>query len=287
MKVILTGATGYIGSQVLELLLSDPAIETVVTITRRPIPDTLLPPSSSSPRGDKLKQIIHADFSSWPTSRSALFTLYPDLEGADACVYALGIYSPWNMELEKKVNNEYALATARAFKTAFSASPSSSLPSPYGNETQAGSERSARNGFRFVYLSGGLTERDQNRTLWIFGKSRKVRGLLEIDLIATDNTAEYAKAEAGAKGQGEIGRPFEVYIARPGFVLKKGATLQLWIAGLLMGGIEVNVLAGALIQLATTDGRNETTQSLNERGRQKVIWENDDLAALGKQVVTD
>lgn len=29
--------------------------------------------------------------------------------------------------------------------------------------------------FRFVYLSGGMSERDQSRSLWMAGETRKIR----------------------------------------------------------------------------------------------------------------
>lgn len=31
------------------------------------------------------------------------------------------------------------------------------------------------NKFRFVYLSGGMSERDQSRSLWMAGETRKIR----------------------------------------------------------------------------------------------------------------
>lgn len=45
MKVILSGATGFIGGEVLRQALADPAIKSLTCITRRALPD----PVTSNP----------------------------------------------------------------------------------------------------------------------------------------------------------------------------------------------------------------------------------------------
>lgn len=58
MKILFTGATGSIGSEVLEQCLAHPAITSVVAFSRRELPGEV----SSNP---KLQVVIKKDFSGW------------------------------------------------------------------------------------------------------------------------------------------------------------------------------------------------------------------------------
>lgn len=80
MKIILTGATGVVGTECIRLALSHPQINEVVTISRRPvsIPDDFCSETDKT----KLKCMILEDFG----------TDYPEavsetLKGADACIW--------------------------------------------------------------------------------------------------------------------------------------------------------------------------------------------------------
>jgi nucleoside-diphosphate-sugar epimerase len=76
MKAIITGATGMVGEGVLLECLSNPAVEQVLVVNRRP-------GGVSHP---KLHEIIHGDF----------FNLAPieaQLVGFDACFFCLGVSS--------------------------------------------------------------------------------------------------------------------------------------------------------------------------------------------------
>lgn len=99
MKLILFGATGMVGTGVLREALADPAIETVLSIGRRPC-GTVHP---------KLRELLISD----------LFTfadVEPQLAGYDACVWALGISSMGLDEKEyARVTEELTLLWARAF----------------------------------------------------------------------------------------------------------------------------------------------------------------------------
>ena len=80
MKVILTGATGVVGTECLRLALSHPQITEVVTVSRRPvsIPENF----SSETDKSKLKSIILKDFGSdYPEA------VQEALKGADACIW--------------------------------------------------------------------------------------------------------------------------------------------------------------------------------------------------------
>lgn len=71
MKIIVTGATGTIGSAVLQQAIENPAVTSIIALTRRPV-DT-----SST----KVKNIIHTDFLQYDDA------VVSELKGAQACIW--------------------------------------------------------------------------------------------------------------------------------------------------------------------------------------------------------
>lgn len=71
MKVILTGAIGFVGQKILTLLLSNPSITTVLALTRRDL-------SITHP---KLRVLITKDFLSYPDNVTS------ELKDVDACIW--------------------------------------------------------------------------------------------------------------------------------------------------------------------------------------------------------
>lgn len=59
MKVVIFGATGFVGSATLQACVSDPSITEIVAVSRREIQDSLA-------QQDKVKVVLHKDFLSWP-----------------------------------------------------------------------------------------------------------------------------------------------------------------------------------------------------------------------------
>lgn len=81
MKVILTGATGFIGNEVLRQLLQNPKISLITVITRRPLPDELGSP--------KIRQVICKEEFEWLEWGPSMMRWVDDSE---ACIwYALEI----------------------------------------------------------------------------------------------------------------------------------------------------------------------------------------------------
>ena len=105
MKVILTGATGFIGGQVLKDCLSNPAITSIVAISRRELPSDLTRNAS------KLTVIIHNDFTSYPSH------MLEELKGAQACIWALGVKPNLvtTYEETKKIEVDGPVSAATAF----------------------------------------------------------------------------------------------------------------------------------------------------------------------------
>lgn len=67
-----------------------------------------------------------------------------------------------DMNLAREIHVDYPLAAAKAFDTAF------------GAKMPAGKK------FRFIFCSGVLAERDQNKSLWMAGEYRRIRVCLPI-----------------------------------------------------------------------------------------------------------
>ena len=101
MTILLTGATGFAGGEVLRQLLDDPAIDQVTLLLRRP----------GGFRHAKLTEIVLGDFLDYRQVGAAL--------DADACVWCLGVsQTAVNEATYIEVTHGYALAAARAMLAA-------------------------------------------------------------------------------------------------------------------------------------------------------------------------
>mmetsp|Transcript_7251 Transcript_7251/g.21409 ORF Transcript_7251/g.21409 Transcript_7251/m.21409 type:complete len:226 (-) Transcript_7251:559-1236(-) len=99
MKIIITGATGTAGSEVLRQALAHPGIEAVTTLVRR----------DTGVEHPKLTTVIHKDFSSYDAVKD-------QLAGHHACLWCLGIsQTQVSADEYQRITHDYALAAARAF----------------------------------------------------------------------------------------------------------------------------------------------------------------------------
>ncbi|KXH29409.1 hypothetical protein CSIM01_12797 [Colletotrichum simmondsii] len=116
MKLIIAGASGFVGTELLKQSLRNPAIKTVVALTRQPLKIR----AETSPDVDhsKLKNIVVSGYDQYSAETKA------ELATADACICFR------------------AILEARGSSTA-------------SNKTTP---------FRFMYMSGAKTERDQSKT---------------------------------------------------------------------------------------------------------------------------
>ncbi|KAL4896992.1 hypothetical protein BDV59DRAFT_82843 [Aspergillus ambiguus] len=217
MKVILAGATGFIGQEVLSQCLAHPSITSIVALCRRELPIT------------HPKLHVHCmqdqDYLSYSDPQ-----LSASLRGADACIWTLGV-TPSRASDEqvfRRVTLEYTSQAAKAFNDAFTAS------------IEAIQGASAGHKFRFVYFSGGMAERDQSKPLWFNAAYRRVRGQAENVLL------EEAAAHSTT---------FESYIMRPGMVLSRQGSFIDRVRG-LAPSVRVDVLARAAIDV-TVQGHSE------------------------------
>ncbi|PQE04754.1 nucleoside-diphosphate-sugar epimerase protein [Rutstroemia sp. NJR-2017a BBW] len=152
MHIILTGATGLVGSGVLQTMLINPSITKLSILSRRPVPQ--------AENHNKANVIIHKDFTTYPES------VLDQLKGAEGCVWALGISSVgMDRETYKEITHTYAIRAAQSFT-------SLSRPSP----------------FKFIYVSGEGATQTPSMFTQMFGT---IKGQTEADLLALSSQPEY------------------------------------------------------------------------------------------------
>lgn len=145
MKIVLTGATGFVGSHVLDRLLADPEVTGVTCLTRRHLP-----------REDpKLTSVVHDDFTRYGDD------LMTRLADHSACIWTLGgkesdAADPVQYE---RVTHTFTLNFAHAMAAA------------------------ATGPFTFCYLSGmGADPTESTRLPWE-RTTRHLKGRTEKDLV--------------------------------------------------------------------------------------------------------
>lgn len=223
VHLILTGATGLVGSSVLSHILSLPATSSPVIhrlsiLTRNPSIPWLsttppLPPAGtpSTNKHTQIEVIEHKDFSSYPPE------LLERLRGADACIWALGVsQNDVSRDEYVTITRDYALAAAKAFSSLRSAGDGDGASASDAN-AKSPEDRDAATlpkKFKFIYVSGeGATFTPRSWTP-IFGR---VKGETELALLrlARELPASASASASRSRGQGGV---LSVYSARPGGV---------------------------------------------------------------------
>ncbi|KIW24019.1 uncharacterized protein PV07_09758 [Cladophialophora immunda] len=217
MKLIISGATGFVATELIRQCLNNPSITTVVALARRPItvPDNLGPGADTA----KLKSVVLEDFAKYPDD------VKEQLEGADACIWTLAITPsksktmPWDEVY--RVCHEYTMAGLEAI---FEARNPASKSTPC----------------RFLYMSGMAAERDQTKTPTFMPKYCLMRGETENQVLA------FASSHPG-----EI----EATVAKPGLITQPGSIFHwlratlLWFVASLPSVTVVDVSAAMLDQV--------------------------------------
>ncbi|KAK0621999.1 hypothetical protein B0T17DRAFT_494562 [Bombardia bombarda] len=148
MHLILTGATGLVGSAVLDAMIKMTDVTKISIISRRPVQ---MAEAVNDPR---VNVIIHKDFSHYDSE------LLNKVRDATGCVWALGIsQSQVSKEEYVVITKDYALAAAKAFQTLPSLNLPETSPNPSSQQTalsntSPATSSSAQKPFNFVYVSG-------------------------------------------------------------------------------------------------------------------------------------
>lgn len=157
MHLILTGATGLVGSGVLDAMARNASITKITIFSRKPVPFA----TDNEAAKAKSNVITHSDFTNPPSS-----DVLSSLRDARGCVWALGIsQSEVDGPTYEKITYDWPLAWARAF-------------------TDAGLGQDAQSSplFNFVYVSGEGANTDPGRFAVRFAivKGRTEKALLEL-----------------------------------------------------------------------------------------------------------
>ncbi|KAK8036948.1 hypothetical protein PG991_001262 [Apiospora marii] len=218
MKLVIGGSTGFVGTELLRQALTNPAVTSIVGVSRR---ETKVPEGSSDGVG-KLKSVVCDDFTSYPDP------LKKELEDADACIWTIAITpskmkeTPWDEVV--KITRDYALT---ALHTMADMRPATEGP------------------LRFVYISGHFAPRDRSHVV----KQLTDFGLVEVALLRGQLEAQildYAE---------QSDNKVVACIAKPGMIHGPGMDVRT-VPGL--PNIELQDIAAALLDQAVNGFAKDT-----------------------------
>ncbi|MCJ1451528.1 hypothetical protein MMC28_001867 [Mycoblastus sanguinarius] len=240
MKLIVAGASGFVATEVIRQSLSIPKFTSVIAIARRPVST----PSNLSQGADasKLHSVVLDNYCSYPDD------VNKQLAGANAYIWTVAITPGKSRGLDfdevRRVCQEYTLTGLRAMFKAHSEGGSGAPP------------------FRFMYMSGTTSERDQNKTPRWMPQYCLMRGETENRVHA------FAAEHKGA---------VETCVAKPGLITAPGQTLRT---------IVVTVL-NYVASVPKIDVAEVSAAMLHEviHGFEKEPLENDDLVRIGRQAL--
>ncbi|RTE81619.1 hypothetical protein BHE90_003907 [Fusarium euwallaceae] len=158
MKVVVAGATGFVGTEVIRQAISHPKITSVIALARR---ETAVPEGSVSQADiSKLKSVVCDDFINYPEHVKA------EISDADACIWLIAVTPAKAKKVPRdgwiQICRNYPLAAVEAFSKL----------------NQGKTEP-----FRFIYVSGSHAERDLDKRRWINGDYRVQRGQVEVRIL--------------------------------------------------------------------------------------------------------
>ncbi|KAL8737660.1 MAG: hypothetical protein Q9190_008090 [Brigantiaea leucoxantha] len=231
MKLIIAGSTGFLATELIRQSLSIPAITSVIALARRPVS----PPSDLPSGADakKLHSVVVDNYDKWPESVTENF------KDADGCIWSLPF------EEVKRVCQDYTVAGLEAMVSA----RSSSQQQP----------------FRFLYMSGSATERDQSKRPKIMAEYCLMRGEAENQVLSF---------ASGHRGK------LEAYVAKPGLIAAPGqgifATMKAMALSVMgiVPSVEVAEVSAAVLD-AVVKGLEEGKETL----------ENEDLVMRGRKIL--
>ncbi|KAI5928076.1 NAD(P)-binding protein [Camillea tinctor] len=190
MKLIVSGATGFVGREVIRQSLSRREITSVVALARSPVSAPSAVELGPGADPSKLKSVVIPDYDEYPEE------VVREFAGASACIWTVAITPSkskmYDFEEVKRVCQTSTLAGLRAMHKA--AAPAASTTP-----------------FRFMYTSGAGAERDQSKMpSRLYGEYSLMRGETENKLLGL----------ASELGGVEVG------VVRPGLITAPGAIMR-------------------------------------------------------------
>ncbi|KAL7962859.1 hypothetical protein V8C34DRAFT_323424 [Trichoderma compactum] len=212
MHIILTGATGLVGSGVLDAMIKYKRITKISILSRKPVP------MADDAKDPRINVIIHKDFDQYNAS------VLEKLKDAQGCVWALGIsQSKVSKDEYIKITKDYTLAAARAFSM-----------------LSTGKDHP----FRFVYVSGEGATQEPSRFTTIFARTK---GETEVGLATMSNELRTIRAYTVRLGGVDASQHDEIkqYIQDPGAMYKAmGSTLYPALGSLMPSALAPTDITG-------------------------------------------
>ncbi|KAI0394162.1 putative nucleoside-diphosphate-sugar epimerase [Xylariaceae sp. FL0594] len=186
MHLILTGATGLVGSGVLDAMLKAKGVTKISILSRRPVA------MAEDAKDARVNVILHKDFTNYDSA------VLEQLKGARGCVWALGIsQTQASKEDYVRITKDYALAASQAFQKL-----------AHENEP-----------FNFVYVSGHGATTEPGRFAAIFAR---VKGETEVALAALrrQNPWLHAMSVRPAAVDGSAHEAIKRYLPTPPILIR-------------------------------------------------------------------
>ena len=221
MKILLCGATGFIGTEVLSQAIKHNYVSHVYVLTRKEL-------DKKFATNKKVTQIIHEDFGQYPEYLLSKLANY----GIEGCIWCIGrrtIEDFKDKAEAERVSIHYPLQAANAFAIALATQLDPNAP-PMKQKFP----------FRFVFISGAGAEQDQFRSLWVWADSRKMKGAMEKGVFDVADNSELIEGK----------RCLEAIALRPGGVLLGGERTVTLLSESVAPYIAVDRLARCAIRTA-------------------------------------
>ncbi|TQV97498.1 nucleoside-diphosphate-sugar epimerase [Cordyceps javanica] len=216
MKAVVFGATGLVGSELLNACIAHDRITKVYVVARRALSD-------GREKNSKVEVILHSDFGQYPPE------LLAKLRGIELCLWAIG-------GLLSKFNNDKKLAYDA--NVAFPCAAATALAQHLSSDSPSGK-------IRFVFCSGRFAEPDPIKSLWFLSDSRRWKGETETFLqkLAREHLGKF---EALAVRPGLVIPKNPPLSIRLTAVVSPGITAQR--TGIVMVKIGVDGWKGAVLE---------------------------------------
>lgn len=151
MKIVIIGATGFIGSELLAICRKKPSITSIVAITRRPMSQDVLSDS-------KIVPLVLKDY-------RQVSEYANELKDASAAI--------WYDEPVLNLVCAKLLSICRALRAS---STEVELDWPLGFARSIMKLReNASTPFRYMHVSGIMAEKDQEKSLWFLQEGRRIK----------------------------------------------------------------------------------------------------------------
>lgn len=231
MKIVLAGANGFVGTEVLDQCIKHSYIRHIYCLVRKPL-DTKYSTHA------KVTQVQHDNFDDLPDHLFERFRGW----GVGGCIWAVGnpsIAQYKNVEEAQKVGIQYPIQAAEKF---------AKICAVEFMETQTGK---VIHPFRFIFMSGWGAEQDQFKSLWLWNDSRKIKGAAEKGLFDVMDQTEVVDGK----------KSMQVTSLRAGTVIRGGDGMGTIIAMGTAPCIAVDRLARQAIRIVL-DGDSEKRKIL-------------------------